>query len=281
MRDTFNLQLFADGGDAGGEAGEGAQAQPEAQETPTAEAEANAQIDHAKQWQDLINGDFRDDYKKSIDNQLNRRFKATEELKGQLESIKKISDFFAQRYGLDANDYDGILGAAQNDDALFAEAAAERGLTTEQYKEVRKLEFENRQLQAEREKAEAEAEAEKIYSEWVRQADALKENFPNFDLRSEMEDPDFVQMLQNGVSVEHAFKVLHMDEIMGGLATYTAQKVASQVTEGIRAKGMRPTENGIGHSSQPVKEQIDVSNLTLEQIKQIEERARHGERIVL
>jgi hypothetical protein len=115
----------------------------------------------------------------------------------------------------------------------------------------------------------------------VRQSDNLKAQFPNFELREELENPDFLSMLQNGVSVEHAFKVLHMEDIMGGLAQYTAQNVASKVTEGIMAKGMRPTENGIGRSSQPVKEQIDVSNLTLDDINKLADRARHGERIVL
>lgn len=273
MTDTkLNLQLFAEGGDAG----DAAEAAPE-----TAEAEAEQSIDRATKWKEMINGEYRDEYKKSIESQLDRRFKEQESMRAKLDSQGKLSSFLAQRYGVDENDTDGLLSALQNDDALFESAAAERGLTTDQYKEVRRLEFENAQLQKERERAEADAAAQEIYADWVRQSDNLKAQFPNFELREELENPDFLSMLQSGVSVEHAFKVLHMEDIMGGLAQYTAQNVASKVTEGIMAKGMRPTENGIGRSSQPVKEQIDVSNLTLDDINKLADRVRHGERIVL
>ena len=272
----FNLQLFAEGGDAGdtGNAGEPA-------EVVDVNEETDKQIEKATKWKELIDGEYRDEYKKSVSEHLDRRFKETKELKDRLKEKERLSAFLSQRYEVDPEDSDAILQAMQNDDALFAEQAAERGLSTEQYKEVRRLEFENAELQREHDRAQADAAAQEIYADWVRQSDQLKTQFPDFDLQTELDNQDFVSMLQNGISVEHAFKVLHMDDIMGGLAEYTAKNIASKVTEGIRTKGMRPTENGIGHSSRPIKEQIDANNLTLDDIKKITERVQNGERIFL
>jgi len=270
----FNLQIFADGG-------EGAQGAETIAAPEGVEQEVDAAADHQAKWKDLINGEFKDEFKKSFDDQLDRRFKKQQELEEKLERQSKLSAYLSQRYGIEDENPDKILEALQNDDALFEEEAAKRGLTTEQLKEVKRLEYENAMYQREQERAEADAAAQEIYADWVRQADDLKEIYPDFSLETELNDDSFVQMLQNGISLKHAFEVMHMDEIMTGVAAYTAQNVASRVTDGIRTKGMRPTENGVGRSTQPVKEVIDVENLSKDDINKLIERARRGERIVL
>lgn len=273
MKDTkLNLQLFADGGD-GGDAGETAPAPDVAEDV----------ADKATRWQELIgkDGEFHEEYKKGVEGAVNKRFSKVNEMQERIDRSSKLSAFLADRYGKDEDDFEGMLEALQNDDALFEAQAAERGLSTDQYKELKKLEYENQMLNREREENERAAEVEKIYADWIRQADEVRAQFPEFDFEAEMENPDFVGLLEAGVSVDLAFKVTHEDEILGGAMQYAAQTAANKVTEGIRAKGLRPVENAVGRSSRPVKETIDVENLSLEDINKLTERARHGERIEL
>ena len=57
MTDTiFNIQQFAEGGDAGASVGAG--------EGEAADDEADAAAKHAEEWNNIIKGDFRDDYKR-------------------------------------------------------------------------------------------------------------------------------------------------------------------------------------------------------------------------
>ena len=267
----YNLQMFAEGGDGGDAAGA----------ADDVNAEVNEQLERDAKWKEAINGEYRDHYQRAIKDVVDKRFKHVNELQERLDRRENLDSFLAARYGLSADDPDAILQALQNDDALFEQEAAERGLSTDQLKEVKRLEAENAALQREHDRAEAQRATQQIYDDWVRQADALKTQFPEFDLTMELDNPQFSSLLQAGIPLEHAFKVVHMDELVGGVAAYTAQNIASQVTDGIRAKGMRPVENGIGRASSPVKEVIDVSKMTTDEMKNIIDRVKNGERIVL
>lgn len=51
-------------------------------------------------------------------------------------------------------------------------------------------------------------------------------------------------LLRSGVDARTAYEVVHKDEIIGGAMQYTAQRVQEKVVNDIRARGMRPPENG-------------------------------------
>lgn len=59
---------------------------------------------------------------------------------------------------------------------------------------------------------------------------------------------------------------------------YTAQKVREKVVEDIRARGMRPSENGAVSSPAAVTK-TDVNALTKAQREEIEKRVLRGEKI--
>mgnify|MGYP000640554912 CR=1 FL=1 len=108
------------------------------------------------------------------------------------------------------------------------------------------------------------------------QADALKEIYPDFSFDEEVENKDFLQLLQNGIDVRTAYEVAHHDEIMRGAMQMASAKTAERVTDGIRAKGLRPPENV---SSKPVEQKIDISKLTAKDIDELSKRAARGEKI--
>ena len=119
-----DYQLFADGGDAAGAGEAGA--------VGDATQEVNEQLERDAKWKEFINGEYRENYQKAIKDQVDKRFKHVNELQERLDKRENLDTFLATRYGLDADDTEGILNALQNDDALFEQEAAERGLSTEQ-----------------------------------------------------------------------------------------------------------------------------------------------------
>ena len=85
-------------------------------------------------------------------------------------------------------------------------------------------------------------------------------------------------MLQNGVSVEAAYKAMHFDEMLGGAMAATAKNVSSQVAKNIQARASRPVEGAV--NSQPgaiVK--ANVSQLSKADRAEIARRVAEGETI--
>ena len=50
--------------------------------------------------------------------------------------------------------------------------------------------------------------------------------------------------------MDHAYKVLHMDELMQGTLAGAVQRTQQRTLETIAARGMRPAENGVGMSAE-------------------------------
>lgn len=272
MEDTkLNLQLFADGGDAA-DAGEGS---PEGEATVDDAAEAAAK--HAEEWNNLIKGDFREDYQRSVKDHVERRFKHQAELEERLGSQDKLISFLSERYGQE--DPVEILNSIMNDDALFQEEAAERGLSTDQYKEMKRLQFEKAQSDRELEQLERQRAADETYAKWIKEAEQVKAFYPGFDLETELANERFVDLITKNVDLMTAYQVIHMNDTITGAMQTTAQAVAQKVTDGIRSKGMRPLENGIASPTQPVNDKVDFSKMSVEDIKQYARRAGNGEKI--
>lgn len=127
---------------------------------------------------------------------------------------------------------------------------------------------------------EARQQGEKTYQEWMQQAEDLKERYgiSDFSFEAETQNPDFCKMLQNGVSVEAAYKAVHFDEMLGGAMAATAKNVSSQVAKNIQARAARPVEGAV--NSQPgaiVK--ANVSQLSKEDRAEIARRVAEGETI--
>jgi hypothetical protein len=140
---------------------------------------------------------------------------------------------------------------------------------------VKRLERENKVLQAQQREAQERAEFERKFAGWTQEAEALKATYPSFDLIEEFNNPQFVRLLDSGVGVKGAFHAIHHDELAAGLAQYTAQQTQKAVIDGVKANGIRPNENGT-RGSNGAGQKIDVHKLTKEQRKELAERARRN-----
>lgn len=296
----INLQLFAEGsgtGDGGamGVTGEAATpqtkgvknpladvkygVQPEAQATAVQDTETvETQPDRTAEYKKLIKGDFKDLYDADVQDIVQKRLKGTKEKTDKFDALIPTLETLAKKYGVNVDDIDALNAAIEDDDSYFEEEALEKGVTVQQLKEIRKMEKENAELKRQMQEQTAQQNASKLYSAWMEQAESAKQVYPSFDLRAEMQNPRFVDLLKSNVDVRTAYEVLHKDEIIPAAMQFTAQKVEQKLANKIIANGARPTENGI-NSQAASQVKSDVSQLSKADRAEIARRVARGEKI--
>ena len=285
MADTiFELGLFGEGGGADGAAGAegaaGAQAGPD-------EAQQGEDAERRAAFDEMIAAN-KDLYEERFQQQLDRRMKGAnrqaEALRGQVSRYERLAQSLAARYGVDPGNLDGLEQAVAGDQSWLEEQAAKNGLTVEQQKHVNALEAENRRFKAVQEQAEAQANSDRVLADWQSQAEALKQEFPEFDLDEEVRNnPEFVALIVNDrhpAKLRNAYISTHFDDIVGGAMQYAVQRTAGKVAASVRANGAMPVE-GAGRGGAAAKTTLDPNNLTKEQCDELERRARRGERITV
>ena len=236
--------------------------------------------DKRKAFRALVDGEYKDQYTEDTQRIIDRRFRETKNLETQLSQQKPILDMLMQRYKIADGDLGKLTQAIENDNAYWSQAAEEAGMSVEQYKQFQKLQRENAQLLQAKRRSQNQQAAEKQLQKWYQEAEAMKADYPDFDLGRESQDPQFLSMLRSGVPVKLAYEVMHMDEIKSTVAQTTAQQTEKQVVEGIRAKGARPAENGTSSQSGFVVKD-DPAKWTKKDRAEIVRRVQRGEQIKL
>ena len=120
-------------------------------------------------------------------------------------------------------------------------------------------------------------QVDKIYGEYLHQAEGLRELFPDFDVRREMQDQRFARMVSCGVGFEDAFLAAHGREILPAAMAYAAQYARDRYAASL-AGGTRPAENGIS-SSGAVQLGSSVSAMSRETFSEVCRRVGQGERV--
>lgn len=200
--------------------------------------------DRRKAFRDLVRGEYKDLYDEEVQTIVKRRLKDEKGLRDQVGQMQPIIDMLAQKYQIGDNDLSRLAQAIENDDVYWADAAEEAGMTVEQYKAFQKLQRENAQLIEQERMRQGHAAANRQMQAWYQQAEAMKGTYPSFDLAAEAQNPQFLSMLKAGVPVQHAYEVIHMDDIKAAERQMAAKATEQQVTANVRARGARPAENG-------------------------------------
>lgn len=238
--------------------------------------------DRQAKYQQLINGEFKDLFSEHVQKIINDRFKQTKTLEEQVAKYKAIAERVATKYGANADDPDSVLKSVDEDDSYFEEEAMRRGLTVEQLKDVKRLERENAELMRIAQSVEAKKAENERNSRWYKESEELKKQVPNFDLFTELQNPEtgkqFLELISNPyISVKAAYNAIHLDDILGGAMAYTAQQVQQKTVNDIMARGMRPVENGVsGHAPAQIMPK-SAKELTKEDHKRINKLLARGE----
>lgn len=230
-----------------------------------------------KAYNDLINGEYKDLDQERFQQVFDRRFKQVKGMEAELASNREVIDMLKGRYGVD--DVAQLKTALAEDTEYWERVAEEHGMTVEQYHAMQKLEQENKELKAIRQRQIGQQQFQQQIDSWYKEADKVKELYPSFDFKKEAQNPEFLSLLRNGNSVEHAYKVLHFDELTQNAARVAAQTADAQAQARIKQKASRPSENGTSSKSAVIVKN-DVSSLTRKERAEIARRVARGEKIV-
>lgn len=293
-----NLRLFDGGGAAGaaaaGDGGANAATSQDGAQTISNQNPANPGDNNASpadagqeaqktpeqiqaEFQKMIRGEYKDAYTKEFQRQFNARFKDAKATQERLESYQPIIDMLSSRYNISDGDMGKLSSAIRSDRAIWAEAAEEAGMTVEQFRHVKQIEAENARFKAEQQQNIRQQMAQRQMEVWNGQVEEVRKSYPNFNLEDELNNPGFKAMLRAGASIRNAYEATHLDDIKKSLVASTAQQTTKEVTDNIKAKGMRPTEVGGSQSGVPLS--MDLKNSTKAQRDEWARRAERGETI--
>lgn len=275
---ALNIQLFAEGGAVG----EGASVGDS--QTGENNAEVNGGNPDAGDNGASQNGEVSADelldnfYKEHPEAKKEADKRTSKVVKGRVYEMNKAmqkSDAVMQklmvRYGV--NDIDA-LNAVLDSDEVFEALAAERGENPDTMRELENLKVYQKQMEYQKKQEELDRKANETYAGWMREAEPLKERYPDFNLESELQNPEFGKLLQRGIPMEHAYKLLHYDELIAAAEKSAAEKISKNV----QSRAARPSENGLGNQSGVVVKS-DVHKLTKKDRADLAKRAARGERI--
>lgn len=249
---TIDLHLFGDApaaapaGEASAPAEAAAPAAPEVrygkqpgqeaapQQEPTQASETPP--DKGKLFAELIKGEYKDQYTEATQKLINRRFRDTD---ARLSAMQPIVDMLDQRYK--ANGDISKIAQMLEADGAFWEAAAEReGKTPEQYMQDVKKDIMIQRLTEKTQRQDAQYLANLQYQQWTKEAETMREEYPDFDLNTALENDIFALMLRNRYPMAQAYKAAFAEQI----AAKAAANAEKAVTDNIKARGNRPTEAG-------------------------------------
>ena len=233
-----------------------------AEENPT-EEKTNAPT--RMSWEEIMADP---EYNKQMQSVVQSRLKNAKAAEENLAKLTPALELLARRHGLDAAnmDYEAIAKAINDDDSYYEDLALEKGVTLETAKRIDQQERDHARQQREEAR---NLEQQKLHNHFMKleqQGEALKQVFPNFDLRKELQNPVFARMTSPnvGVSVEDAYHAVHRREIMQAGMQVTAQQTAQKISNAIQAGSRRPDENGTSGQSASVTT-FDYSKASKEQ----------------
>ena len=298
-----DLQLFADGGAAGGTAagtgagGTGVDApaagvqavksnqstgNPASESAPVAEVqnptEQPTAVDLNAEFDALIKGKYKDQYNARVKDTIQKRLKGPNEVAEKYKALTPAMELLARRYGIqDVSDAKAIGQAILNDDALIEDAALEAGMETSAFRRLVKAESENAAHRRQQEEMERQQKGRQQYEAWTQQAETAKLVYPGLDLAAEIQNPKFVDLLRSNIDVRTAYEVIHKDDIISGAMQAAVRTATDKVSKSVAANAARPSENGSGQGAATVKP--DVSKMTNKDIDEFMRRVARGDRV--
>lgn len=230
------------------------------------------------EFDELIKGKYKEQFNSRMQNGIQSRFKNAADYEGQVNQYADAVAPLMAMYGLDVGDVEGLKNAIEKDGSLYSARADEEGITTEKYQENLRLKMDARIGRNIQERMAQEQANQQRFAQWDAEGELLKESFPNFDMNSELQNEVFADSLRRGNSVRESFLLAHFDDIMSGNNAQMQNQATQNVVNNFRQRAARPSENGLSKTPAVVRK-ADPSQLTREDMHNIAERVRRGERI--
>lgn len=231
-------------------------------------------------FDELIEGEYKDEFSKKTQEIVKSRIKNIKGAEDNMLALAPALSVLAEKYGVkDAQDIPALVKAIMDDDALYEQEASDRGIDIATLKHIKTIEAENKAFAEAMKQQEKNTQNMEAWQEILRQSDALKEYYPDFDIDMEMQNEDFGHLVAVGVPVKTAFEVVHHDELQAQMAGIVAKNTARKVANSVKANKKRTGE--AGSSGQSVQVRRDPKSWTNEERDDIYERVLNGEKIYL
>ena len=219
------------------------------------------------------------EYNKEMQAVVRSRLKSEKSAEEALGKMAPAIEVMARKYGLDAKnmDYEALAKAINDDDAYYEDKALEMGVSVETAKKVDQLERDTERQKVQEQRTLQEQKIQQHFVKLEQQGEAMKKVFPNFDLRTELQNPAFARMTSPnvGISVEDAYYAIHRNEIQTAAMQATARKTAEKISNAIQSGSRRPDESGVS-SQAPSVNTFDYRNASREQRDALKQRIRQA-----
>lgn len=242
---SLSLQLFAEAAGDTGVTAPDAGVQGVKQEAPadTAQLPDTTASDPDAEFDRLIRGPFKDQYNARVRDIVHKRLKGQQKTLEQYQALEPSLDLLAGQYGVEAKDLKALGEAITGD-------------------------LQSRQPDHE--------QVMQQYDHWMGQAQQARELYPALELRQELRNPRFRELLQAGARVDEAYLVVHRDEIFPTIMRFSADAAREKLANRIAANDARPPETAMSTQSSAVVKQ-DVARMTRQQRQDIIRRVQKGE----
>ena len=241
---------------------------------PTNEPKATEKVSYA----DLIKSDdYKDDHKAYMDKTIADRFKKYKGLENDYERAKATLEIVANKYGVDPNVenfLELLIEKIEADDSYYENYAMEHDISTEEARKIVTMERKVAQIEAEKAERERQENARQQFMVLQNNAAKTKQQFPDFDLETEMQNEKFRRLCAvNNGDTTAAYMACHWNEILPRQVHMATQKAQSQTAQAVAANKARPVENGLSSTAPSVVKQ-DFRNMSLKELRAYAEEQR-------
>lgn len=213
-------------------------------------------------WDEIVKDP---EYNAELQKIIKARVKDEGQHKAVLETLNPMLKQLAKEKGLDPEniDHTALVNAVTG---VYANKAIELGVSEDT---ARMLDQQQRNLEQQK--------FQNHVMKLEQQANAFKANVPDFDLRTEMQNPVFARLTSPsvGLSVEDAFYAVHRKELQEKSVQVAAQQAKQMISDAIQSGINRPDETGTA-SQAPSVSKFDYKNATPAQRKALKDEIRRA-----
>lgn len=213
----------------------------------------------------LIEGEWREEYEHAVGQRIQaaiqQRFRNQADWKKRAEELAPLAEALGKRYDLAPTDIKAMTERlsrekAENEKNTAPNAEASAGDSGREWAMRR------------------------YFSGLIRQGEAMKRTFPDFDLAREMRNPVFARMTApgTGMTVRDAYYALHGEEIRLQSMRLGAWQAGERIASSVLAGASRPVENGMEKPGM-ANVAMDIRNMDKQSREAYRRRIRSGETI--
>lgn len=223
-------------------------------------------------------------YDQQMSSAIKRRFQDQEALTKSNEEYKRMAALLADVYQDAPQDGSAasMIQYLEGKNDLWAEAAAEQGMSVEAFKKMKSYERQNAALLGEQRAQQEAMRRQQMFESWDAMIPEVEAKYPDFDVQAEANDPEtgksFTDLLGMGWSMLQAYEAIHVNDLMNRTAQAASQQAAASTAQQIRAGQGRPLENGASRQSK-IGNAVDPSKFTDEDFERINRKVAAGEHV--